>query len=198
MEDIQIKKVDDLFLIDNVKYRIPIYQRHYIWKKDNWIHLWNDVSEQVNKEKSHFTGVIVIREEGNTLQIVDGQQRLTTFQIILCAIRDICDQAGYQGMSSDVEYCILNESNQSEPANQYKLLPRARSNRDAFENLVLGQVNQSSGRIHDAYIYFKNAIKEYTAANKTKIQNLFNCFLQRIFVVEIRLKSEDRRGRRDI
>ena len=94
MEDIT---VEQLFSDDGVKYRVPIYQRHYVWNRNNWVHLWDDIREKTEKKdvEDHFTGVIVIREEQETKVIVDGQQRLTTFQIILCVIRDICTEAGY-------------------------------------------------------------------------------------------------------
>ena len=79
------KTVENLFSPRGVKYRIPIYQRRYVWEDNNWRHLWTDIEAVVKNvsEAKHFTGVIVIRDEANTLEIVDGQQRLTTFQIFV-------------------------------------------------------------------------------------------------------------------
>ena len=77
-----------------VQYKVPHYQRWYVWNKTNWRTLWEDILAQCQDSyKEHFTGSIVTREiskgEPEIFEVIDGQQRLTTFQIILCVIRDI-------------------------------------------------------------------------------------------------------------
>ena len=79
----------------NVQYKIPLFQRHYVWDEENqWEPLWLDLKEKsfnrTDKQQApHFTGTIVIQQQntpaGNIpkYEIIDGQQRLTTFQIIL-------------------------------------------------------------------------------------------------------------------
>ncbi len=90
---------------NKVQFRIPLFQRHYVWGfEDQWQPLWEDIEEKSNQRLSqqerdkfsHFTGAIVIQQKPTNVdevpkyEIIDGQQRLTTFQIILCALRDIC------------------------------------------------------------------------------------------------------------
>lgn len=77
------------------QYKIPRYQRRYVWDTTNWDALWRDLTQLQGKK--HFTGTIVTKpetEEGNSPtkkdEIIDGQQRLTTFQIVFCVIRDLC------------------------------------------------------------------------------------------------------------
>lgn len=69
-------------------YKIPPYQREYTWGKDNWDNLYNDIFES---EKGYFLGSIICIDEGshntkNILQVIDGQQRLTTLSILLAAL----------------------------------------------------------------------------------------------------------------
>ena len=79
-------------------YRIPPYQREYTWGKDNWENLYNDIFEA---EKGYFLGSIIcidedVHNEKTVLQVIDGQQRLTTISILLAAlysaIRNLIEQ----------------------------------------------------------------------------------------------------------
>ena len=94
--------IDEL-LGSNVHYRVPLYQRRYVWNEMNWDTLWKDISFQLKvKEQqggedhpTHFMGPIVTRSIGKkAYEVIDGQQRLATFQIILCVIRDLCNTQG--------------------------------------------------------------------------------------------------------
>ena len=85
-------------------FRIPDYQRGYAWGERQWNDLWEDIwditEDSVSKEyQPHFTGTITLkeiskdtipseelwfRERGNNFyDVVDGQQRLTTLEIML-------------------------------------------------------------------------------------------------------------------
>ena len=198
------KNIEALFSGHDVRYRIPIYQRHYVWENNNWRHLWDDLREKADRAlmdeevKLHFTGVIVIREENETREIVDGQQRLTTFQIILCVIRDLCKDADYNDLIGSIEDLLQNKSDSDlDPAVNYKLLPTAKSDQEAFELLVAGDAANSKGRIHEAYVYFWEEIKAYIAETKdkneakAKMRNLRNVFLDSFRVVELPLEPTD-------
>lgn len=72
-------------------YFVPKYQRPYIWRRENWDDLLRDLEE----DHEHFMGSIIcvprIADDvspGERFQyeIIDGQQRLTTISILLCAI----------------------------------------------------------------------------------------------------------------
>lgn len=71
---------------------VPDYQREYAWGKDQWGELWDDIYALTIDRENHFIGstVVIERRDGNIkkFELVDGQQRLTTISIILCAIRD--------------------------------------------------------------------------------------------------------------
>jgi len=80
------------FLSLEGKVKIPFFQRSYVWDKDNWEDL---LSELFNKTKSHyFLGSIILKQlpsssgEPKQLEVVDGQQRLTTLSILLKALYD--------------------------------------------------------------------------------------------------------------
>lgn len=87
----QLKKVGDyLKLDDNAIFIIPEYQRAYSWGIANCDKLWQDIVDFVDSENSdnYFFGTIIIncREEDKELDLIDGQQRTTTFLLLLKAL----------------------------------------------------------------------------------------------------------------
>lgn len=86
------------------RYVIPLFQRPYVWTRAaQWEPLWEDIAECANLELEnassesapHFLGAIVIQQRmtfGDQLlthDVIDGQQRLTTFQLPLTAFHDV-------------------------------------------------------------------------------------------------------------
>lgn len=81
----QDKRVDEL-LKGNI-FLIPRFQREYSWEPDHVSAFWSDIIE--NMGEAYFIGAMVVYKiERSTLAVVDGQQRLTTITIMLCAIRE--------------------------------------------------------------------------------------------------------------
>jgi uncharacterized protein with ParB-like and HNH nuclease domain len=74
---------------EKVKYVVPKYQREYIWGKENWEYLLNDL---LDSDGGHFLGSILCVDKGKDvldirpLEIIDGQQRLTTISLLYSAI----------------------------------------------------------------------------------------------------------------
>lgn len=75
-------------------YVVPDYQREYVWESEQVEQLLGDIrSEQAGPEESepaeYFIGSIVVCPNTvGTLDLIDGQQRMTTLYLTLCAIRD--------------------------------------------------------------------------------------------------------------
>lgn len=72
-------------------FRVPIFQREYKWKQKQRSELWDDIETIGTEAKpSHFVGQVILVEDErksdedvDTYKIVDGQQRLTTFSILV-------------------------------------------------------------------------------------------------------------------
>ncbi len=67
------------------KYFVPKFQRDYSWESEQLEDLWHDI--YIMKEDDyHYMGYLVIQEQDrNTFKIIDGQQRLTTFSLMILA-----------------------------------------------------------------------------------------------------------------
>ena len=73
------------------KFEIPFFQRAYVWKEENWKRLFDDLFQSYKDKSSPFLGSIILkRNQGlnNICYVIDGQQRLTTFSILLKSIID--------------------------------------------------------------------------------------------------------------
>ena len=91
--------VESLFK-DRRQYRVPFFQRHYVWSEEaQWRPLWEDVADKAEQRRSgdqpapHFLGAIVLDPQARqglkgveVLNIIDGQQRLTTLQFLLAGL----------------------------------------------------------------------------------------------------------------
>ncbi|UBZ08707.1 DUF262 domain-containing HNH endonuclease family protein [Salegentibacter mishustinae] len=67
---------------DNI-YRVPLFQRDYSWRENNWDDLWLDLSNAIESDTRHYMGsIVLIRKEKKQFEIIDGQQRITTLSIL--------------------------------------------------------------------------------------------------------------------
>ena len=208
------------------QYEVPIYQRRYVWDEDNWHRLWTDMQKNVkDRANRHFTGAIVTRHIENRpiekYEIIDGQQRLTTFQVILCAFKNLCESGDYideDKLADRAEKHIKNPKGAVDSSQEtikddydclgnlvmksvYKLLPTDYDSR-AFRTLVkldkgetLEEFKEESDNtqhsIYSVYRYFKNQIENYVRGDYQKMADLLNSFINRFEVAQINLDSTD-------
>jgi hypothetical protein len=93
------KDIRNLIIGDNSQFHIPIYQRTYTWEAKVHVEkLLNDIIEfrreyKDNSKAEYYIGNIIVKNQTRAFQqervVIDGQQRITTTILILCAIRDI-------------------------------------------------------------------------------------------------------------
>jgi uncharacterized protein with ParB-like and HNH nuclease domain len=82
---------DDLNLRDLLgngkKYLVPKFQRDYSWGQEQWQDLWEDIEFiHENVDEYHYMGYLVLQEkEDSVFSVIDGQQRFTTFSLIVLA-----------------------------------------------------------------------------------------------------------------
>ena len=87
--------IKELFGNADSLYKVPQYQRPYKWENDQVDKLWDDIYEAYeNEEENYFLGSIITAkprgdEKSAYVDVVDGQQRLTTLMILFCVVRDL-------------------------------------------------------------------------------------------------------------
>lgn len=208
--------LDDLFN-DNYHYKIPIYQRHYVWESENWETLWTDIKNTCQKRidgnpDSHFIGTIAKYPGTNlaaleTYEIVDGQQRLTTFQIIFCAIRNLYQSDPnpiLQNFATRAGTRLTNEQhaiNPESPDTRYMLFPAGHDrvrflgvvdpeNDKYAEGRLPARAEEAECLIHKAYFHFEKAIREFVNGDVVTLTSLFESITEDFNLIQIDIDED--------
>jgi len=177
------------------RFCVPIYQRHYVWTRDKqWEPFWNDVRtkaiERLNGRErrfSHFMGAVVLEARGavsarqvTSFQVVDGQQRLTTFQLYLAAARDYAAQAGFDDTVGLIEGYLFNEKEHlmEEPeVEKYKVWP-TKYDRELFQDIV--STGRTALRKKYREHFYKGRDKIYEYSTIPNLLGAYGYFYERI------------------
>lgn len=171
----------DLFS-DRGQYQVPIYQRPYVWEKEEqWIPLWEDLKETAQghlegKPAAHFLGAIVIElisaDPGRVKEysVIDGQQRLTTLQLLLAALGAVAGESRPE-QAEEVGKLLLNEGKHATGDLRFKILP-GEHDRPTFKQVLAGDGTSpaSTEGIHGAYDYFMGEIRKWVQTEKAAEQ----------------------------
>lgn len=171
--------LSDLFGAD-VRYIVPLYQRPYVWKRDShWLPLWGDVEEILGRQldstapsTSHFMGAVVLDQQetppGEAVRrlVIDGQQRLTTLQLLLTAAWEEAQVAGAERAARLLRRLTRNNEDLTSGDERFKVWP-TNANQAAFR-AVMGADGQSTGpddpgnTIHEAHEFFRQQIRAWS------------------------------------
>ena len=177
----EMRNINALFR-SPVSYRIPQFQRPYAWKKsEQWEPLWEDVRkvaerylEQDGEDnvRPHFLGAIVLQlRESRTGEVrktlvVDGQQRLTTLQLLIKATQQVFQQMDYKEMADRLRDLTENPDDQlgNDTDNQTKIRQSNLSDQKSFQEAIRGIAPADQGNqwpITQSYSYFKEEVEQW-------------------------------------
>ncbi|MFD2827102.1 DUF4268 domain-containing protein [Leeuwenhoekiella polynyae] len=176
----------------NVQFVIPVYQRNYDWTSKECKELLKDiVAVEEDSRGTHFIGSIVFIHEGiystsevKELVIIDGQQRLTTINILYVALYRFAKENGLEQDRDRLYNLFLTNQYVKQESSKLKL-KQTDTNSAAFHAIMIGtekEFNQYSNVIEN-YTYFKSQITE---ENFETIQRGLN----RLIFVEISLERD--------
>ncbi len=157
----------------NVRYIVPLYQRPYVWQeKTHWLPLWEDVTTVAEHHLAghgaaltHFLGAVVLEQEKTAPGelprhlVIDGQQRLTTLQLMLAGI---AKQA--QDDTADLDARLLRALVINDPdlapseEQQLKVWP-TNVNRAEFKAVMANA--GGDGTIAEAHLFFGGACRRW-------------------------------------
>jgi hypothetical protein len=168
----------------HVRYVVPLFQRPYVWTEDEqWGPLWEDVrtlAERVLEAPigygsapvaPHFLGAIVLDQQPNPAgfiqvrHVVDGQQRLTTLQLLLDAAQEVTEKHGNDLDAQTLKVLVLNQPQVTQhPDEVFKVWPTDRDQaafRAAMDNASVVPPALATSRIAQAHAYFVREITEW-------------------------------------
>jgi uncharacterized protein with ParB-like and HNH nuclease domain len=176
---------------------IPLFQRPYEWGEREWSALWDDIAEryEAEKELSHFMGAIVSMPAKSVpvgvskYLIIDGQQRLTTIALLLCALRDELPEEAKPQRNRIQRHYLLNDG--YDGIDHFKLLP-TQGDRDAFKALVFTEGDAGSSKMRGAYEFFRKKISSPNdEGERIDPVQLLDVIERRLMVVSINLSDSD-------
>ena len=167
----------------DIRYTIPAFQRRYVWTQDDhWEPLWEDVCnaaddylENLNesdgervaaeqKTSPHFLGAIVVQlvntatKDVERREVIDGQQRLTTLQLLLDAVQYVYERRGAKQVAKRLSKLVKNDAELIEEEDHiFKLWPTT-NDRLAFKHAMdngLATDGHENSLVVQAHEYFQ-------------------------------------------
>lgn len=174
---------------------LPHFQRQYSWERRNWQTLLEDAfaiyqEYEQGQEPEHFLGSLVVINDGirdgiiPAFNLVDGQQRLTTISLLLCAFHDLIrDEEPITARATRKFLFNLD----TEGDIQFKVLPTNKyGDRAAYQAILTGRnPGATESSIPAAYNFLRQELSRKLAdgqiVSKTFFEVLANCF-QVVFI----------------
>jgi Protein of unknown function DUF262/Protein of unknown function (DUF1524) len=174
-----------------MRYTVPLFQRPYVWnKEEQWQPLWDDLRALADRVfappshkpvAGHFLGTVVLEQVPTVTvvlperQVIDGQQRLTTLQLLLKAAQHALEVAGsktadterakFDNAAGQISQLTLNQFTSTQEE-RFKVWP-TNEDRAPFSAVMTSQADQGApqgSRMADAYAFFRAEILHWLAA----------------------------------
>lgn len=169
-----------------VVYAIPRYQREYTWSRAQWDALFEDL---LDNELHYFLGSIICINQSldaltvQSLELVDGQQRMTTLSLLLAAIYQSYRILPNLGMEQQIElFNLKHKLALKKKPDQPRLIPQVQNNNQQDYFAVLGQTgilddvdpvpNAGNRRVLKAFRHFIGRIELYLEHSADPIASL--------------------------
>ncbi|MFI0355153.1 DUF262 domain-containing protein [Actinomadura sp. 9N407] len=168
----------------HIRYVVPLFQRPYVWiLEDQWQPLWDDVRVVAERLPNapvaygaepvppHFLGAIVLDQQMNPAgfitvrHVIDGQQRLTTLQLLLDAAQKVVEAHGASMDAQALRVLVRNDPQIAQiPDEVYKVWPTDRDQpafRVAMDDDPVVPPGMVTARIVEAHTFFVRQIAEW-------------------------------------
>ena len=173
---------NSLFQGTNV-YIVPKYQRLYVWdERDQWAPFWEDVTDiagkllhaasrrgatnvDTNDAEPHFFGALVLKSSGYTprmvtqWKVIDGQQRLTTMQLMMAAVADELQTNGQTSVAAPLRNLISNYPHEKPFAKHHLKIVHSSDHYAGFFEAMNPDTDKIAivGPMGECYRYFRKA-----------------------------------------
>lgn len=191
---------------------VPLFQRPYVWSKEQqWQPLWDDIVRLIEvighhkPDATHFLGAAVVQQVPSGLgglpvwNVIDGQQRLTTLQLLLDALHNELEMRGWHQLAGQIGSLVENPSDYVESEeDRWKLWPTNRD-RPFFVSAMAAPVPVNyvalpPSRLRDAHEFFAGCISEWLDSQdvpERAARTLVSVVKDRLELASIRLEASE-------
>lgn len=178
--EIEFKGLASLLL--DGKLKVPEYQRNYAWSHKEVGDLLLDIEECIaTKQTDYFLGtVVLIKKSGTRNDIIDGQQRLATVSLVICAIRDFLLKKLDEKRAIQIESDFLSKTDLRTQVLEAKLILNGSDHKFYSEQMLVkpslrpevnNSVTDSQVRLATAYEVISDKVAKLASSN---IEALFD------------------------
>lgn len=193
------KEILSSFFTNNYQYIIPFFQRSYVWSEENWLLFWENLEEELeafNKGEmsEHFIGTIITKQLKSSdfstqpMELVDGQQRLTTVSLVLKAVANTTT-GEYQNLKEKTNQLLKFQDSKGD---DYIRIQHSKIDTKYFEAVMKDMdfeaLPNKNHPIIQGYQFFHGKLKNYTDGQR---DNLKNMLLNRFPVISMLLEERD-------
>ena len=168
------------FITNTSRFRIPFFQRGYVWDERNWAPMLEDFLDNKNGQ---FFGSIILKhltkgtsDRGSTALVIDGQQRLTTMSILLKAIKDSLNIVDGDVNTAVNQYLFFKPDITCDES--FARIEHSKVDKEAFEFVLRSRADDvltssSHSGIVQCYKYFFNALQNVDEGGRKGLLNRF-------------------------
>jgi hypothetical protein len=205
---------------NSVRYVVPLFQRPYVWTLEaQWEPLWEDVRMLAERVLAappvpfgtapvspHFLGAVVVDQQAvpagfiDVRHVIDGQQRLTTLQLLLDAVQTVVAELGHAGDAAGLRSLVQNNpALAGRPEEVFKVWPTDRDQRAftaAMDDDSIPSPADAATPIAQAHAYFADVARRWALADgdeeaRPRLRALTQALAQHLKVVVIDLEPGD-------
>ena len=187
------------FFAYNKQYVVPFFQRAYVWDENYWETLWEHLTQLVEsldrgEMVEHFFGTIITKQKANNniseqkIDLIDGQQRLTTFAILIKAIAmSSSGNPPYTDLKDNTNQYVVIKNNKGEPQLR---IQHSKIDGEYYEDVMLERLSNTTKKnnILKCYEFFIDKLKDYS---DVELEKLLNVLLSRLPVISMVLSPDD-------
>lgn len=158
--------LSQLLSVSKEQFVVPSYQRRYAWGHQQLAALFDDI-HMLKGEDSHFFGLVILHTEGhhgglNRLELVDGQQRITTLTLLLRAIELRYRDLGRDDKADDIRKALTCEDPMER---KHPKVVLGDLDNDDYHALMTGRDREkfSNERLRYALYYFNQRLGSFEA-----------------------------------
>lgn len=189
------------FLIMEGKVKIPFFQRAYVWNLENWQMILDELLRETNGT-NNFLGAIILKQvpsssgEAKQLEVIDGQQRLTTLSILIKALYDVLPDNIKRNCENDIMGILRYKKDYTSESYELRIEHSyidSKYYKDVIEgNVNIEGINEDSHLILQCYKFFVEKLKELEPNKLSELVNrLLNPENKMLVVIDLDEKDDE-------